>query len=420
MARRNASLVLALLAATVLTLRIDWSPGEPLRASVVGPGSPADAAAPDPAPQPKPASPDATGPSGALPAPPESPSAERGPSGQTSGQPAQEPSAPVTTADAQPTDSDAAPLPDLTRPQWWPSEYGQDDQKGAANRLTPEKALEAAALIKTGTVVDMGRVVEADMPLFSLTPFARQYRLVIPGGPTYGPLGDNRLTWNEDYIAGEITQNGTQFDSLAHMGTSYKMPSGMYEVRYYNGWRQSEIADGHGFKKLGVENVPPIFTRGILVDIAAAIAPTKLDVGDTISVDDIKAALARQGLAQDEIRPGDALFINTGWGEYWKTNNEKFNSGIPGLSPEAGDWVAQQKVLLVGSDNWGVEAIPDMGRRLFAPNHQKFLVENGIYIMENIDFSGLIAKNTYLFAFSFGPIPFKGATGSPARPFAIF
>ena len=55
----------------------------------------------------------------------------------------------------------------------------------------------------------------------------------------------------------------------------------------------------------------------------------------------------------------------------------------------------------------------------FAPNHQKFLVENGIYIMENIDFSALLQDEVYEFAFVFGAIRFKGATGSPARPFAI-
>lgn len=310
-----------------------------------------------------------------------------------------------------------------TREKWWPSEFGAEDQKGAANRLNPAKVLEAAALIKTGTVVDMGRVVEADMPFFSLTPFVRQYRLVIPGGPSgpsYGPMGENKLAWNEDYVAGEITQNGTQFDSLAHMGTVYVDPDGKSEVRYYNGHRQSEIADGHGFKMLGMEHAPPIFTRGILVDIASAIAPRRLDVGDTISVSDIQAALKRQGMSDADIQPGDALFVNTGWGDYWKKDNAKFNSGIPGLSPEAGDWVVGKKVLMVGTDNWGVEAIPDKGGRLFAPNHQKFLVENGIYIMENIDFSGLIEKKVYLFAFSFGAIPFKGATGSPARPMAIF
>ena len=45
-------------------------------------------------------------------------------------------------------------------PEWWPSEWGADDQRGAANRLTPEKVIEAAQLIKTGKVYHVGQVYE--------------------------------------------------------------------------------------------------------------------------------------------------------------------------------------------------------------------------------------------------------------------
>ena len=144
-----------------------------------------------------------------------------------------------------------------------------------------------------------------------------------------------------------------------------------------------------------------------------------LERSEEISVADVVAALERQGLSGDDIRPGDAVFCHTGWSSYWKADNAKYNSGTPGFSIEAGDWLVAKKVVLVGSDNWAVEAIPNPDPKWFAPNHQKFLVENGIYIMENLDFSRLIAAGVYEFAFVFGAIPFKGATGSPGRPFAI-
>jgi kynurenine formamidase len=308
------------------------------------------------------------------------------------------------------------------RAKWWPSEYGTEDQKGAGNRLTPDKALAATKLIKTGEIIDMTRVVEDTMPLFALTPHGRKYVEAVlageGGGPSYGPLGENALAWNEDFMAGHITQNGTQFDSLAHMGTRYVNEKGEAEIRYYNGFRHADIAYGQGFRKLGAEHAPPFFTPGLLVDIRGLLG-RQMNAGEEISVDQIKAALARQGLKESDIKPGDALFYNTGWGEYWKVDNAKFNSAAPGLSPAAGDWVVTKKVVLVGTDNWAVEAIPNPDPKLFAPNHQKFLVENGIYIMENLDFSALIAKQAWRFAFSFRPIPFKGATGSPAGAFAI-
>ena len=304
------------------------------------------------------------------------------------------------------------------REVWWPSEWGKDDELGALNRLTPAKVLEAAQLIERGVVYDMTRVFEEEMPLFDLTPGARKYTLSIPGAPTWGPLGENKLAWNEDYISGHLGQDGTQFDSLAHMGTVLGAPGDLNGIHYYNGWTHAEIGGGRGFTKLGVEKTTPIFTRGILVDVAG-YKGRMLERSEEISVEDLLAALERQGLSEKDIRPGDALFYHTGWGSLWKTDNAKFNSGTPGLSIAAGDWVVARKVVLVGVDNWAVEAIPNPDPKWFAPNHQKFLVENGIYIMENLDFSRLIAAGVYEFAFVFGAIPLKGATGSPGRPFAI-
>jgi kynurenine formamidase len=305
-----------------------------------------------------------------------------------------------------------------TPAQWWPSEWGKDDQLGALNRLTPRKVLEASQLIQQGVIYDMTHVFEEDMPLFNLTPGARKYTLSVPGAPSWGPLGDNKLAWNEDYISGHLTQDGTQFDALAHMGTVLGQPGDLHAIRYYNGWSHAEIGGGRGFTKLGVEQTTPIFTRGMLIDIAAAKG-RMLERGEEISVADLLAALERQGLSETDIRPGDALFYHTGWSSLWKKDNGKFNSGTPGLSIAAGDWVVARKVVLVGSDNWAVEAIPNPDPKWFAPNHQKFLVENGIYIMENLDFSQLIAAKVYQFAFVFGAVPLKGATGSPGRPFAI-
>ncbi|MEM7283733.1 MAG: hypothetical protein AAF438_19130, partial [Pseudomonadota bacterium] len=68
---------------------------------------------------------------------------------------------------------------------WWPSQWGPDDEKGATNRITPEKVLEATKLIKKGQIYELGRVYEAGMPLFP----GRHYSLTIPGSPTGGPAG---------------------------------------------------------------------------------------------------------------------------------------------------------------------------------------------------------------------------------------
>jgi kynurenine formamidase len=305
-----------------------------------------------------------------------------------------------------------------TPDSWWPSEWGPDDELGALNRLDSQKVLQAAALIKQGVIYDMTRIYSEDMPLFNLTPGARKFTISIPGAPSWGPLGKNKLAWNEEFISGHLGQDGTQFDALCHMGTVLGEPGDLNGIRYYNGHSHADIGTGRGFTKLGVEKVTPIFTRGILIDIAG-YKGRMMERSEEFSLEDIKAALKKQGMSVDDIKTGDAVFYHTGWGSLWGVDNDKFNSGTPGMSDKTGDWIVEKKVVLVGSDNWAVEAIPGPDQDNFAPNHQKFLVENGIYIMENLDFSSLISAEVYEFAFVFGAMPIKGATGSPGRPFAI-
>ena len=305
-----------------------------------------------------------------------------------------------------------------TREKWWPSKYGANDQKGALNLLTPQKVLEATRLIKHGRVYDLAHTFEEDMPLFALTPQRRKYTLTVPGAPSWGPMGENKLIWNEDHISGHLSQDGTQFDSLSHMGTQLGERGDLNNIRYYNGHSHAEIGTGRGFTKLGVEQVSPIFTRGVFIDVEK-LRGRPLNCSEEISVDDLVAALAKQGMSPASITPGDAVLYRTGWGRYWKTDNDKFNQCAPGLSDAAGDWLIERQVLLVGTDNWAVEAIPGPDPKKFAPNHQKFLVENGIYIIENMRFDDLVAAGIYEFAFSVSPLKLKGASGSPIRPYAI-
>ena len=77
--------------------------------------------------------------------------------------------------------------------QWWPSEWGEQDELGAMNRLGAHKVLEAAALISRGRVFDLSRTLDEDIPLFDLTPGRRKYTLSISGAPSWGPSGQNEL-----------------------------------------------------------------------------------------------------------------------------------------------------------------------------------------------------------------------------------
>jgi len=100
-------------------------------------------------------------------------------------------------------------------------------------------------------------------------------------------------------------------------------------------------------------------------------------------------------------------------------DNETCNSGEPGIGMQAGRWLAGQKVVILGSDNWGVEAVPAENPDQAFPVHQLMLARQGIYLPGNLILDGLAANGVYEFAFVFSPLPLKGARGSPGNPIAL-
>lgn len=290
---------------------------------------------------------------------------------------------------------------------WWPSEWGADDQRGAANRLTSAKVLEAAGLITDGRVYSLGRTYEPGMPLFG----DRHYSLTIPGAPTGGPMGANSLVYNDEMFSGEIGQIGTQFDGLGHIGVHRDG-----EDRYYNGVRGSEIYGAAGLAKLGVENVGPIVTRGVLIDIARFRGVDRLPAGEVVTADDLRGALAAQGTA---IRPGDAVFIRTGHGALWMVDNDAYNAGEPGIGLEAAEWLIEQGIVLKGADSSSGEVLPGEDPTRPYDVHRLMITHHGIYNLENLNLDEIAADEVWEFAFMFSPVPLKGATGSPGNPIAI-
>src|SRR5688572_24205470 len=176
------------------------------------------------------------------------------------------------------------------------SQWGPADQRGAANRITPQKVLEAKSLMTRGTVYQLGQVYESGMPLFG----TRHFSLKIP--QTFGPLGSNRTTYHDEVVSAEIGQVGTQFDGLGHIGVG---------DLFYNGNDRADFSKPDGLAKLGIENVGPLVTRGVLVDVATYKGVARLDGGYEITLADLRGTLERQ---RTEIRSGDVVIVHTGWG----------------------------------------------------------------------------------------------------------
>lgn len=294
-------------------------------------------------------------------------------------------------------------------PQWWPSKWGADDQRGAANHMTAKKVLEAISLIKTGQVYPLGHLYERDMP----KPDNRTFTLLIPGNPTTTTaVGKNSRVGYDDFLMAEVGQMGTQMDGLGHAGV--RLEDGDY---FYNGFKSQDFATPYGLLKLGVENVGVFFTRGVLIDVLSYKGQDRLEIGTVITLDDIKGALQAQG--NPPIHPGDMVLLRTGHNKLWKVDNKRYMDGEPGIGLEAAYWFIEKDIALIGADNWGIEVhppeLPDRGIEV----HQHMITKHGICFLENLDLDELARDKVYEFAFIFAPIPIKGASGSPGSPIAV-
>ena len=298
---------------------------------------------------------------------------------------------------------------------WWPHPtWGPGDQAGASNWITPEKVLEAVRLVKTGKIYEIGQVYEKGMPMFG----GRTYALLSPGSPTYSFPTANRIVANDEFLCAEIGQVGTQFDGPGHIGMKVTMADGSTQDVYYNGFTGAEMYSPYGLRALGVENVKPILTRGILIDLAGYKGLPNLPARYEATLADVRGALARQGVAESDIRPGDALLFRFGWARFW-TDPAKYSVDPPGIGLEVARWVVERKVSMVGGDQSQTEVGPNPDPGLAFPVHQELIMKNGIFNIENLALDELARDGAWEFLFVFTPVRFKGATGSPGRPIAI-
>ena len=290
------------------------------------------------------------------------------------------------------------PPPDSQR---CPSKWGAGDERGSGNHMKPETVLRAARLIKTGEVFELGRVLNESMPLSA----GRRFEILTKR--TRNDPGTNHRGSNEELVVAEIGQVGTQFDTFSHQ---------MIGASMYNCFKLDDVASRTGFTKLGVQQVGALFTRGVLIDVAAYKKTAVLPESYEVTPQDLQQALAEQKLT---LQPGDAVLIHTGWGTLWGKDNARYQRASPGLGTAAAEWLAKQDPMLVGADNAAVEITPNPDAQLAGPVHQIFLVVNGIHLLENLQLDELAARRAHEFALILEPLKIQGGTGSTVAPIAI-
>jgi kynurenine formamidase len=304
----------------------------------------------------------------------------------------------------------AGPRPGVD--SWFPSKYGPGDEAGALNEITAAKVVEAVGLVRRGVVHDLAHVLHADIPAFPgrtfrqyLTTNYHQINRRQPGAGAEG-LGKNEVNWVVEQITA-TQQMGTHMDGLNHLQVG---------DRTYNGFRLGDIVEDHGTNRLGIDTLPQVVTRGLLLDIAAVRGVDRLGPGEVVTVEDAEAALSAAGLS---VRPGDAVLFHTGWGRLWGVDNDAYSSGEPGPGVALGQWLADHQVALTGCDTWSFGAYPpeDVEQPFVVP--QTLNVRHGVVVVENLRLAEIADLGVTEFLLVISHAKLRGATGAWVSPLAI-
>ena len=295
---------------------------------------------------------------------------------------------------------------------WWPSRYGAGDEAGALNEITPGKVLEAIGLVRRGLVYDLAHVLHQDIPAFPGRTFRQylttNYHHINRRRPDAGPagLGLNSVNWIVEQVTA-TQQMGTHMDGLNHLQAG---------DRTYNGFRLADIVADHGTNRLGIDTLPQVVTRGLLLDVAAARGGDRLPAGELITVADAEAALAATG---HDVRPGDAVFFHTGHGGLWGTDNEQYAAGEPGPGLALAGWLADHRVALTGCDTWSFGPYPAESPDAPFAVPQLLNVRHCVVVVENLRLADAARDRLGEFLLVISHAKLRGATGAWVAPLAI-
>lgn len=281
-----------------------------------------------------------------------------------------------------------------------PVEAGEPDPKlGMVTTITPAMTARAAGLVTEGKVYALGVITGPDSPAYP----GRSYSIeTFDGGD---PQGTNKVTAHDDKLVAYVGI-GSQLDGLAHIGR---------DGVHYGGLRREDIFTPAGMKELGTEHIPPMATRGVLIDMAKHFGVDRLAPMQGFGSADIKAAAAAQGVS---IAAGDVVLFNTGWLSMADEDPAAYIGQQPGLNEDGAAYLAGLGVVAIGADSAALETMAFEDGKVF-PVHQSLLVDHGIYVLETMNTGPLAADGVYEFFFVLGQPRFAGSVQAVINPVAI-
>lgn len=261
----------------------------------------------------------------------------------------------------------------------------------------------------TGNIIGSGRVFDLEQPRTQDMP------LLPPQKPGFNYFlhrhheDEYELTAPRATASGLIVSpdhSGTHIDALCHQS----------EDLFVCGVPVGEVQTARGFTRFGAEEIPPILSPGVLLDVAASKDREELEPRYQITAVDLEECCRRQGVT---VEAGNVVLVRTGSGAHWGDPDRYLASA--GVASDASRWLAERHVLAVGADNvaWDLMGVEDPETGVVLLGHLILLVRRRIYIIENMFLEGLAAAKAHRFDFVCASPGFAGATGAPVRPLAI-
>ncbi len=293
--------------------------------------------------------------------------------------------------------------------------FGDDDEVGTINLLTPARVIAAAASIRSGKVFAMNLPINIpDPPLFTRGKHTHTIKIF--------PNADFVL---DDYLDNFYPQSSSQWDALAHV----KHPI----FGAYNGIPDNQMT-GRGGMRLGIDNLARrgIAGRGVLADLARYYDRVGKSIDFTqnksIPLDDVQATLEEEGVA---LRTGDILLIRIGWTKFYLSASQEIKAElaketvVPGIeaSERTARWLWDNHLAAVASDSPALEALPKPAGEETEFLHFRMLAFFGMPIGEMWNLEALAedcaADGRYDFFLTSAPLNVPGGIGSPPNALAI-
>lgn len=288
--------------------------------------------------------------------------------------------------------------------------WGEDDDVGTLNFVTPEVRVTAGQMIKTGKVFDLGMAYGKDGPFSA------------PGTPRFNPIHlmmvapmdhrDDDVLVSDDVVVMAL-QGATHWDGLAHAG---------YDDHFYNNVPANTVTTRHGASRVAFPAlIDRLISRGVLLDIPRLRGVERLESGYDITADELDAAVEKAGV---EIRSGDILLVRTGWYQHFQAGDSPTYMGLePGLGLSTLEWLHEREIAAVAMDNWGVEVMPSGVDGWHVPFHMVAVRDMGLTLGEMFDLEALSADcaedGVYEFMFCGTGLKVSNSVGAPVTPMVI-